>query len=160
MKRQYYAALLAVLCFTGVSSYAGPRDAAAVLNRCGAPTLGDTTIYEAHTLSGGRRIFKYIRGTVNFNRVQNDGWTFTFGSHGKEENLTAEEMDKYMPCLTAALADSASAGPIRPITESARVEASMKHEYKLLILGTLGVLLLLVVAYFITRTKEEEEDDE
>ena len=141
------------------SAHAGPRDASAVILHCGQATLGDTTIYENHTVAGGRRILKYFSGTINFDRVGNDGWTFTFGSHGKEEHLTAEQMDGYMPCLTVALADSAGPGPLRPVTAAERVETSMKRPYEKLIGGCLALLLALTILYLIFGRRAKEEDE-
>ena len=156
--------LLAALVFAGLlvvpAAQAGPRDATAVLLHCGQATLGDTIIYENHTVAGGRRILKYIAGTVNFDRVGNDGWTFTFGSHGKKEHLTAQEMDEYMPCLTIALADSASPEPLKEVTTKERVETSMKRPYEKLIGGSLIVLLLLTIAYFFFGRKSDTDDSE
>ena len=137
---------------------AGPRDAAAVLLHCGDATLGDTTIYENHTLAGGRRILKYLSGTVNFDRVGNEGWTFTFASHGKRDRLTAAEMDQYMPCLTVALADSASPEPLKPVTTQERIATSMKKPYEKLIGGAMLMLLLLTAVYFLFGRKKDEEE--
>ena len=138
---------------------AGPRDASAVLLHCGNATLGDTTIYENHTIAGGRRILKYFSGTLNFDRVGNEGWTFSFASHGKRDRLTAAEMDQYMPCLTVALADSASPKPLRPVSTQERIATSMKKPYEKLIGGALLLLLLLSVVYFVFRRRRDSEDD-
>ena len=135
-----------------------PSDAAAVLNRCGKPLKGDEIIYE-HTIAGGRRILSYERGTLNFDRVGNEGWTFTYGSHKKQDHLNAEQMDHFLPCLKDALADSASAAPIKVMTTSQRVAYDAKHMYKQLIFGSLGFLVVLGLGFLIVgRSKNEEEE--
>ena len=140
-------------------AFAGPRDYLAVLNRCGAPTLGDTTIYENNTVAGGRKLVKYLRGTLHFDRVGNDGWTFIYGEHEKQDRLSAEQMAAHMPCLTPALADSAAAAPLPVIKADQRLAFSAKYHAKLL-LG-LGLLLVVLVVGGVLlgrrRAKEEEE---
>ena len=142
-----------------LTAHAGPRDVSAVLLHCGDATLGDTTIYENHTVAGGRRILKYLSGTLNFDRVGNQGWTFTSGSHGKKDQLTAAQMDPYMPCLTVALTDSASPEPLQPVTAKERIETSMKKPYEKLIGGALLLLLLLTILYFIFGRRKDEDDE-
>ena len=162
MRRNAFTCLFALLLATATfvpSAHASPRDASAVLLHCGQATLGDTTIYENHTVAGGRRILKYISGTLNFDRMGNDGWTFTFGSHGKREHLTAQEMDRYMPCLTVALADSASPEPLKPVTAAERIETSMKRPYEKLIGAALALLLVLTIAYFLFGRKRDTDDE-
>ena len=160
MNRLKAGVLLGALLVCASPVVAGPRDAAAVMNRCGMPTMGDTTIYEAHTVAGGRRIFKYLRGTLNFNRVENDGWTFTFGEHEKKTNLSADEMAVYMPCLKQGLLDSASDEALPKETSTKRVEASVKGDYKQIILIALGVLVLLAVVYGLSLLRKKPEEDE
>ncbi len=127
---------------------------------CGDATLGDTTIYENHTVAGGRRILEYLSGTINFDRVGNDGWTFTYASHGKRDHLTAEQMGEYMPCLTVALPDSASPEPLKRVIAAERVETSMKRPYEKLILGLLLLLVLLTVVYFVFGRRTSGDEDE
>lgn len=149
-------ALLYLVTASVAPAFAGPRDAVAVLNRCGKPLKGDEVIYE-NTVAGGRRLLTYESGVLHFDRVQNDGWTFKFGTHGKTDNLTPDEMAKYMPCLTDALADSMAAGPIKPLTETQRVMYDAKTEYKRIILWSLGGLVAtgLVLAAW-PRSEENE----
>ena len=147
---------LAYLILAGVApASAGPRDAVAVLNRCGKPLKGDEVIYE-NTVAGGRRILSYERGTLNFNRVGNDGWTFTSGVHNKQRELDADAMAKFMPCLTDALADSAAEGPIKQLTEAQRVVYDAKTEYKKIIMYGLGGVV--VVGIVIAVWPKEPED--
>jgi hypothetical protein len=150
--------ILGLLVFVPATQ-AAPRDATAVLLHCGDATLGDTTIYENHTVAGGRRILKYLSGTINFDRVGNDGWTFTYGAHGKRDHLSAAEMDRYMPCLTIALADSAAREPLKPVTTAERVETSMKKPYEKLIGSSLLLLLVITVVYFLFGRKPESDDE-
>ena len=148
---------LAYLILAGVApASAGPRDAVAVLNRCGKPLKGDEVIYE-NTVAGGRRILSYERGTLNFNRVGNDGWTFTFGSHQKGEALDADGMAKYMPCLKDALADSEAQGPIKQLSETQRVVYDAKMEYKKIIMYTLGGLVVFGIVIAVWPKGEHEE---
>ncbi len=113
-----------------------------------------------HTVAGGRRILEYLSGTINFDRVGNDGWTFTYASHGKRDHLTVEQMGEYMPCLTVALADSASPEPLKRVTAAERVETSMKRPYEKLILGSLLLLVLLTVVYFVFGRRTSWDEDE
>jgi hypothetical protein len=142
-------------------AFAAPRDAAAVLNRCGKPLKGEETILE-DTVSGGRRILSYERGTLTFEKVANIGWTFAYGSHRKQDHLTAEQMEKYMPCLKDALADSAAPEPLVTITPVERAEVSVKRDFKVMIAYTLGFLVLLGIAFYIwsRRTREVETEEE
>ena len=141
--------------------YAGPRDASAVILHCGQATLEDTTVLNDHTVAGGHRILRYMAGTANFDRVGNDGWTFTYGEHRKQNHLTAEQLGRYMPCLTVALADSASPAPLQPVTTTERLETSMRRPYEKLIGGTVLFLLLLTIVYFVfgRRSSDSDSDD-
>ncbi len=149
-------ALLYLVAATAAPAFAGPRDAVAVLNRCGKPLKGDEIIYE-NTVAGGRRMLSYERGVLHFDRVQNDGWTFTYGTHKKLDNLDVDQMSKYMPCLKDALADSMAEGPIKHMTETQRVMYDAKTEYKKIVLWGLGGLVVtgIVIAAW-PRTEEEE----
>ena len=148
------------LAFAAAPALAGPRDAAAVILHCGQPTLEDTTVLNDHTVAGGHRTLRYLSGTLHFERVGNDGWNFTDGAHRKQEHLTAEELGHFMPCLTAALADSAAPVPLQPVTTTERVETSMKRPYEKLIGGALLVLVVLTILYFaFGRRPAEQEDD-
>ena len=159
-RRHMSAALITFFALAlAQTAHAGPRDAAATVLHCGDATLGDTTIYENHTVAGGRRILKYMSGTVNFDRVGNDGWTFTFGAHGKKDHLSAEEMGLYMPCLTAALADSASPEPLKQVTAAERVQTSLRRPYEKLIGFSLLLLVVLTAMYFLFGRKREAEDE-
>ena len=144
-----------------VGASAGPRDAAAVIAHCGQATLNDTTVLGDHTVAGGHRSLKYLTGTLNFDRVQNDGWTFTSGAHGKKTDLSAAEMAHYMPCLADALAASNSAEPLKPVTTGDRVAASMRRPYEKLIAISILVLVVLTAAYFIqaSRSRRDEDDE-
>jgi hypothetical protein len=144
--------------FLALPALAAPRDAVAVYNRCGKPLKGDEIIYE-NTVAGGRRILSYERGTLHFDRVGNDGWTFRFGTHRKLENLDAEQMEKYMPCLKDALADSAADAPIHELTEGQRVIYSAKLMYKKLVIYTLLGLVLLGIIFFIWSKQQSEEEE-
>jgi hypothetical protein len=145
---------LSLLLAGVVPALAGPRDAVAVLNRCGKPLKGDEIIYE-NTVAGGRRILSYERGTLNFNRVGNDGWTFTFGVHDKQD-LDADGMVKHMPCLKDALADSAAAGPIQELTETQRVVYDAKTAYKKIILYGLSGLVVVGLVIAVWPKPQEE----
>ena len=68
MNRRALLALLLFPLLAGSPLLAAPRDAAAVLNRCGNPLKGDTTILES-TVTGGRRLLNYERGTLHFDKV-------------------------------------------------------------------------------------------
>jgi hypothetical protein len=156
-KSLYSVALLSLIAGSVVPAFAGPRDAVAVLNRCGKPLKGDEIIYE-NTVAGGRRILSYERGILHFDRQLNDGWTFKYGTHKKQDNLDAEEMAKFMPCLTDALKDSAAEGPIKQMTEAQRVVYDAKTEYKKIIFYGLGGLVVVgVVLAAWPKSKEEEE---
>ncbi len=138
--------------------HALPRDADAVLNRCGAPLRGDETILE-NTVAGGRRILHYTRGTLNFDKVATQGWTFTFGQHGKQNHLNADQMGRYMPCLKDALADSASAAPLTPVTSLDRVTTSMKRSLKEIILYSVGLLIVLGAFFALWSRRSSHEED-
>jgi len=144
------AALL--LCFLAATpALALPRDAEAVLNRCGQPLRGDETIYE-NTVAGGHRILHYERGILNFDRVANDGWTFTYGTHGKQDHLNADQMSAFMPCLKDGLADSASPAPLVKVTAMDRAAVSFKRSLREVMLATTGFLLILGI-FFILWSK-------
>lgn len=130
-----FALALPLLAMLPAISHALPRDAVAVLNRCGNPFLGDATVYE-NSLAGGHRVLSYERGTLNFSRVANNGWSFVSGVHRGGEALNAEQMEVFMPCLKDALADSAAIGPIVQISSYQRVETSMKRAYQKIVLAT------------------------
>ena len=152
------------IVFTSLLSnpaFAAPRDAAAVLNRCGKPLKGEETILE-DTVSGGRRILSYERGKLTFNKVANIGWTFSYGTHGTRDHLTAEEMEAYLPCLKNALTDSAAPEPLVTITPVERAEVSLKSDFKLLIAYTSGFLLLLGLGFYLwsRQTRERDANDE
>ena len=158
MKFRSSVLLLALLLLAPCTAFAGPRDADAVLNRCGKPLKGDDTVLD-NSVAGGHRTLHYERGTLQFDRAQNTGWTFVSGSHKKAANLSADEMAKWMPCLPLALADSASPEPLQKVTEIQRVAVSMKHSYKALILWVLaGLIALGVIFYLLSLRKPEEED--
>jgi hypothetical protein len=149
-------AVLSIALGSAAPALAGPRDAVAVLNRCGKPLKGDEIIYE-NTVAGGRRILSYERGTLHFDRMLNDGWTFKFGTHKKETDLDAEQMAKFMPCLKDALADSAAEGPIQQLTEAQRVVYDAKVEYKKIILYGLGGLVVVGLVLAVWPKGNEEE---
>lgn len=162
MKKRLLRPRLALLALSltlagALPAVAAPRDAVAVLNRCGHPLKGDDTILE-NTVTGGHRTLKYERGTLNFNRVANDGWTFVNGTHRKAANLDAEAMEKFMPCLRDALADSAAPEPIQPITPLTRVEVSAKRDFKQLIAYTLAFLVALgLFLYWLSKRPKDDE---
>jgi len=140
------------------SAFSLPRDAYAVLNRCGKPLKGDETIYE-NTVAGGRRILRYERGTLNFDRQANDGWSFTYGEHKDGTKLGADEMANFMPCLRDALADSASAAQIPTVTSINRVETSMRRQLGAVILGGLGFIALMGLIFFVMSRRRLTETD-
>ena len=138
-----------------------PRDAAAVLNRCGIPLRGDEIVLD-NSVAGGHRTLKYERGTLVFDRFANDGWSFSYGAHGKRKNLNAEQMDVFMPCLKDALADSALPEPFKTITPLKRVEVSAKRSYRTLVLVVLAALVVIgLILYLLSlRRKDEAEADD
>ena len=142
MNKYLLSLILAVTFSSALPASAAPRDAEAVLNRCGKPLKGDDIVLD-NSLSGGHRILKYERGFLYFDRLANDGWTFKYGMHNKQTNLNADEMSKYMPCLKDGLMDSASTAPIKKMTSVQRVEVSMKRAYKTVVLSTFVFLILL-----------------
>ena len=137
---------------------ATPRDVAAVLNRCGNPLHGDQTILE-NTVAGGHRLLRYERGTLSFDKVRNDGWTFTSGTHGNETALNADQMSAFMPCLRDALADSASSAPLPQFTAFNRVEVSAKRAYKSLIAYSLILLAILGVFFLVLSRRPQHNED-
>ena len=148
----------AFCCLSVLPALAGPRDAGAILNRCGKPHKSDQTILE-NTVAGGRRILTYQRGVLNFERVQNDGWTFTSGAHGSLKNLSAAQMEQYMPCLHDAFLQSASPEPLKRYTPVTRVEASMKERLGTVILYCIGALAVIGVLLFgMSRRPSPEEE--
>jgi hypothetical protein len=158
-RRRLLGFVLLFSCGAG-PALADPRDSAAVLNRCGKPLKGEETILE-DTVSGGRRILMYERGTLTFNKVANIGWTFTYGSHGKQDHLTAEQMEKYLPCLKTALADAASPQPLVRVTPVQRVEVSLKRDFKVLIANTIAALGVLgIIFFFWSRRGHASEPEE
>ena len=134
-------------------AFAGPRDAAAVLNRCGSPFKGDETILE-NTVAGGRRLLNYQRGTLTFNRVGNDGWTFVSGDHRGLKALNAEQMAEFMPCLKEGLADSTAPGALPQLSGVARTGLSLQDPFArvialgLLLVGLIGGLFALIARRF------------
>ncbi len=161
MTRRLLLSFILLLSFAANPAFADPRDSAAVLNRCGKPLKGEETILE-DTVAGGRRLLMYERGTLTFNKVANIGWTFSYGSHGKQDHLTAEQMEKYMPCLKDALADAAAPAPLVRITPVQRVEVSMKRDFKVLIAYTVAGLGVLGIIFYIwsRRTRDTEAEEE
>ncbi len=156
--------LLTPVCVALASTFAAvqplealPRDAVAVLNRCGKPLKGDEIIYESNSVAGGRRLLSYERGVLHFDRVGNDGWTFAYGTHKKIDHLDAAEMNHYLPCLNDALSDSAADAPIRTLTSTQRVVYSAKQYYKKLVIYTLASLVLIGVVFLIPTRRAEEE---
>jgi hypothetical protein len=148
MNRWNLIALSSLLLFAASPMFGAPRDAASVLDHCGKPLKGDLTILES-TVTGGRRLLEYERGTLHFDKVANIGWTFSYGTHGKLDHLTADQMQRYMPCLKDALANSAAAGqPLVVVTPIQRAEVSMKGMYKHIVLYTLGFLAAASVLFF------------
>ena len=159
MKRCSLPALAFTLLFFATAAWAAPRDAAAVLNRCGKPLKGETTILE-DTVAGGRRILSYERGTLTFDKVANIGWTFSYGTHKKADHLTAEQMEKFMPCLKDALADSAAPEPLAKVTPVQRVEVSLKRSFKTLILYVFAGLAVVGIALFaFSRSRRQSVED-
>ena len=142
MNKYLLSFVLAASVSSALPAAAAPRDAEAVLNRCGKPLKGDDIVLD-NSISGGHRILKYERGFLYFDRLANDGWSFKYGMHKKDTNLDADEMSKFMPCLKDGLADSASSAPIRKLTSVQRVEVSMKRAYKTVVLATFLFLILL-----------------
>ena len=149
--------LLCSMLAPAIPALAMPRDAVAVLNRCGKPLKGDEIIYE-NTVAGGRRILSYERGILNFDRVGNDGWTFRYGTHKSADHLGVADMEKFLPCLKDALADSAADAPIRQLTEGQRVMYSAKLMYKKLVIYSLSGLVLLGIVFFIWSKQQTEEE--
>lgn len=148
MKKRLSLCFSTLLMLVPSAALALPRDAEAVLNHCGTPLHGDETIYE-DTLAGGRRILHYGRGTLYFDRVANNGWTFTFGQRSGQDHLSLDQMSVYMPCLQDALIESASSSPLVRVTAMDRAQASLKRSLRevimgcLLFLGVLGFVFLL-----------------
>lgn len=142
MNRYLLSFILAASVLSALPATAAPRDAEAVLNRCGKPLKGDDIVLD-NSVSGGHRILKYERGFLYFDRMANDGWTFKFGMHQKQTTLNADEMSMFMPCLRDGLADSISSAPITKLTSVQRVEVSMKRAYKTVVLSTFMFLILL-----------------
>ena len=150
------AALLLVLAPLS-SAFCAPRDAVAVLNRCGKPLKGDDTVLD-DSVAGGHRTLKYQRGDLHFEKVALDGWSFTYGTHHDEDHLDAQQMAVFMPCLSAALADSLAPGPIQPISSATRIESSAKAEYKQLMLWVVAALVATgLILYLLSLRKRPEE---
>ena len=159
LRRLLNGSILLCLSFaSALPAVALPRDAEAVLNRCGKPLRGDEIIYE-DTVAGGRRTLSYERGILHFDRYQNDGWTFKYGTYRKFDHLDAETMEKYMPCLKDALTDSAAQAPIHHLTETQRVMYSAKLMYKKLVLYTLGGLVLLGIVFFFWSRQQNGDEE-
>ena len=158
MKQFAVALSLFITFWLPVAAQEGARDADAVLNRCGTPLKGDDTVY---TNELSTRTLKYERGTLVFNRVGNEGWKFDHGSHKKQQNLNAQQMAAFLPCLPLALADSAKPAPLKKVSAVDRIEVSARHSYQQVILYTIiGLVLLGVIFYVLSRRKPEDPDDE
>ena len=150
--------LLLALASLSSPSFAGPRDAVAVLNRCGSPIGGDETILD-NSVAGGHRTLKYERGHLHFDKVAMDGWTFVYATEGSHsQHLSADQMEQRMPCLMQALEDSAASAPIPTITSEERVAASVKDSYRRLILWAIGFLLVAGLLLFGLSGRRLEED--
>lgn len=157
--KNFKVALPLFLCLLPtLSAKALQRDAAATLNRCGEPLLGDETIFE-NSLAGGRRILKYGRGTLYFDRLANTGWTFKYGVHRGSNQLNATQMAVFMPCLTDALADSAAAAPLHPITSFGRAEDSLKRAYQTIVAITLAALITLGGVFFLASRRSSVKEE-
>ena len=154
--KKFLLCLLLLLAFsTSLHAQEGARDAAAVLNRCGKPLKGDDTVL-TNTLS--TRTLNYARGTLLFTRVGDNGWRFASGTHKKQTNLTAQQMAAFLPCLPLALADSAAAAPLQPVSSVQRLAVSAKDSYKQLVLFTLlGLVAIGAILLLISRRKAEDE---
>ena len=143
MNRKLLLGFVAVLTLCQAPAFAGPRDYAAVLNRCGKPLRGEETILE-DTVAGGRRILSYERGELRLRQGSQPGMDVQpTGSIGKKDHLDANVMEKYMPCLKDALAESSSPEPLVTITPVQRVEVSVKRDYKVIVLYTLLGLVVV-----------------
>ena len=149
--------LLLLTLWISLPLMAAPRDAISALNRCGDPMQGDSTILE-NTVAGGRRILTYERGSLHFDKMGNDGWTFSYGTHGKLDHLNAKQMEEYMPCLKESLADSASPAPLVMLTRMQRAETSDRSMYKTLSVYGLAFLVTVcaVLVAFSRRSKAAE----
>ena len=147
MNKSLLTLILAALVLPAMPVHALPRDAEAVLNRCGKPMQGEEIVYD-NSITGGHRTLKYERGTLLFDRFTNNGWSFHSGSHRKQHDLNADQMAEFMPCLKDALADSAAPEPIKPITSVQRVEVSLKRAVKTVIMGCMIFLAVLGVFLF------------
>ena len=147
-----------VLC-SGYPALALPRDAVAVLNRCGKPMKGDETILD-NSVAGGHRTLRYERGYLHFDKVAQDGWSFVSGEHHRKTDLSADEMEVYMPCLKDALADSAAPEPIKQITSVNRLESTAKRDYKQIVFGALALIIFsgLALAALSRRKPLEVEE--
>ena len=133
-----------------------PRDAAAVLNRCGKPLRGDEEVLD-NSVAGGHRQLRYERGILHFDKVAMDGWTFVYGTHRKQDHLPADQMAKFMPCLTDALADSAAPEPLRHITAVERVETSMKRSYLQLVIWAFALICLSGLVLLLPGMRKRQE---
>jgi hypothetical protein len=147
MNKSLLALTLAVFALSALPAHALPRDAEAVLNRCGQPLQGEEIVYD-NSITGGHRTLKYERGTLLFDRFENKGWTFHSGSHRKLHDLNADQMAEFMPCIKDAMADSAAPEPIKQITSVQRVEVSLKRAVKTVIMGCMVFLAVLGVFLF------------
>lgn len=150
----WFCLILAVV--GSLPAYAGPRDAAAVLNRCGRPLEGDHIILE-DTVAGGRRILSYERGVMHFDKVGANGWTFAYGSHKKDLHLDEQQMGQVMPCFSLAMADSMAPLPLPPETPTKRVAASMRQNIKLVMIWAAVIVLVCGVIIFVLPRRETEE---
>lgn len=148
MNNRLALCLAAFTTLIPATALALPRDAEAVLNHCGTPLHGDETIFE-DSIAGGRRILHYGRGTLNFDRVANNGWTFTYGQRGGQGHLSLDQMSVYMPCIREALIESASSLPLTQVTAVDRAEASIKRSLREVILGAMLFLAVLGCAFLL-----------
>ena len=135
------------LLVVATPAFAGPRDAEAVLNRCGRPLGGDRTILD-DSVSGGRRILSYERGTMYFDKVAATGWTFSYGSHKKQEHMNESEMSETMPCFKLAMADSLASAPLPHETTAKRLETTMKEHIRQVALGGIGLIVFCGIVIF------------
>jgi hypothetical protein len=69
-------------------------------------------------------------------------------------------MSAFMPCLTQALVDSASTGPLLVVTQVERIEVSARHSYRVIGLYALLGFIVLAVAFFLFSKLKSNESDE
>jgi Superinfection immunity protein len=99
MRKLSRFAAITVLFFPSVVLHAASGDAAAVLQRCGAPLSDGLTALDA--TDGQQRMINYPAARLYFEH-DGAGWSFLFSNQARNTNLNRVQTANLMPCFLQA----------------------------------------------------------